>query len=250
MTTINSPVPFSLTWPTGQQSLAIRTDANFDPARLAKMLQIPIPTRLLMLSGGAGDMSLESHQKLKRLFQAIAEVLAATQTTVIDGGTKFGAVSLLGEALAHTHYAAPYIGVLPAHAETSPNGPKGEEVLEPHHSHFVLIEGKEWGEEVRLMYGLADYFSRQATSVALLVNGGSISLKEVEQNVQQHREIIIIAGSGRLADELAAAVHQPQAAMRDRVATVVRAGKLTIFDLSQPVETLATLLKQRLKSKA
>lgn len=193
-------------------------------------------------------MSPDTFQQLKKLFRAIGETLAELHSTVIDGGTRFGAVALLGEALAQANHAAPYIGVLPAHAEVNSNGLTGEETLEPHHSHFVLLESSQWGDEVQLMYELADYFSRQAASITLLVNGGSISLKEVERNVQQGREIIVIAGSGRLADEIAAAVRQPQTVTSERVAAVVQRGKITLFDLSEPTENFVKLLKQRLKS--
>jgi hypothetical protein len=245
---MNPPAPFSLSLPTGQQALAIRLDANFDPARLTKALQISMPTSLFMLSGGAGEMSPDTFQQLRNLFQAVGETLAEGHSTVIDGGTRFGAVALLGEALAQANHAAPYIGVLPAHAEVSSNGLTGEETLEPHHSHFVLVESSQWGDEVQPMYDLARYFSRRAASVTLLVNGGSISLKEVERNVQQGREIIVVAGSGRLADEITAAVRQPQVEVREQVATVVQRGKITLFDLSEPIENLVKLLKQRLKS--
>jgi len=248
MTTVTSPALFSIALSPEQSVLGIRPDANFDPAELAAALQLPMPKRLFMLSGGAGEMAPTAYQQLKSLFQRVGEVLVEAQTTVIDGGTQFGAVALLGDALAQAGQSAPYIGVLPAYAEVGQNGLRGEDVLEHHHSHFVLVESDEWGEEVQIMYGLADYFSRRAASVAMLVNGGGISLQEVEWNVKQGREIIVIAGSGRLADEIATAVRHPQAAARDRIAAVVQAGKLTLFDLSESLENLAKLLRQRLKS--
>lgn len=250
VTTMNSLAPFSIALSSGQSALAVRPEADCNPAELAMSLQLPFPVRLFMLSGGAGEMSSEATRRLNSLFQTVAAVLAETQTTVIDGGTQFGAMALLGKALAQAKQTASYIGVLPAHAETSPNGPEGQEVLEPHHSHFVLVESANWGEEVPLMYSLAGYLSRRSASVALLVNGGGISLKEVEWNVRQGREVIVIAGSGRLADEIAAAVGHPEAA-RASIAAVVRAGRLTVFDLlSEPLEKLAELLRQRLKSES
>jgi hypothetical protein len=95
------------------------------------------------------------------------------------------------------------------------------------------------------MYGLANYFSRQATSIALLVNGGSISLKEMEWNVKQGREVIVIAGSGRLADRIATAIRNPQTEIQE---AELSSGKLTVFDLAEPVEGLVELLRQRLNS--
>lgn len=249
---MNSPAFFPLMLPMGRQAKAIRLGTDASPAYLAKQLQIPSPSSVLMLSGGASLMSEQARQRLEILFVEVGKVLAQLHTTIIDGGTQAGVVALMGKALSHTQLTAPYIGVLPAfaRAEEEPNQPKGEEMLEPHHSHFVLVESEEWGAEAKLMYGLADYLSQQVPSVALLVNGGSISLQEVEWNVRQGREVLVIAGSGRLADEIATAVDQPESKIRDRVSAVVRDGKITVFDLSAPVENLVQFLTHRLKSQA
>jgi hypothetical protein len=103
-----------------------------------------------------------------------------------------------------------------------------------------------WGDEVEIMYKLADYLSTKVPSVTLLVNGGAVSLHEVEWNVRQGREIIVLAGSGRLADEIANAVRHPEGNVRDRIATIVRNGRLTVFDIASPPEELGRLLEQRL----
>jgi len=155
-------------------------------------------------------------------------------------------MQLMGEALDRAGGNVIHIGVLPAHAEAGPNGIFAEDVLEPHHSRFVLVEGYIWGDEVETMYTLADYLSAKAPSVTLLINGGAVSLHEIEWNVRQGREVIVLAGSGRLADEIAKAVRNPESNIRDRIATVVRDGRLTVFDVESPSHELAQLVRQRL----
>ena len=166
---------------------------------------------------------------------------------VIDGGTRAGVMQLMGEALAQTDRSTTHIGVVPAMAKAGPNGTKAEEILDPNHSNFVLVESDVWGGEVGLMYNLAEYLSVNAPSVAILVNGGQISLLEIEENVRQDREIIVIEGSGRLADEVAAAVRYPEQSPRDRVADIARNGRLTLFDIDSPPEELARILQRYLK---
>ncbi|MGH2593757.1 MAG: hypothetical protein ACRDGG_09615, partial [Anaerolineae bacterium] len=171
--------------------------------------------------------------------------LAQAGVTVIDGGTHSGVMVLMGTALAQGGRTSPYIGVVPARAEVEPGGPRAEEILEPHHSHFVLVESDEWGGETQLMYGLAAHFSAHAPSLALLANGGSIALKEAEWNVKQRRAIIFLSGSGRLADEVTDAVRRRDTAQR-RLATLTRYDRVTLFELSQPPERLVDLLLRRL----
>jgi len=233
-------------FPNGRQAVAIRTGVEADSASIAEVLGLPVSSAMLLLSGGAGLMSKKILNRLSALFAAVAEALAQEQVIVIDGGTEFGVMALMGEALAKAGRTAPYIGVLPAHAEIKPGGPRGEETLEPHHSHFVLIESEEWGSESKIMCDLATYLSAQAPSLVLLVNGGEIALQDIEWNVRQGREIVVLVGSGRLADEIAEAVRQPGRRMRDRIAAVAQEGRLTLFDLSASPTELVELLRHRL----
>jgi hypothetical protein len=228
------------------QAIAVRTDAEVDPAAVAEALELPISSGLLLLSGGASLIPEEILNQLSPLFTVVGETLAQEQVTVIDGGTQAGVMALMGEALAKAGRTAPYVGVLPAHAEVEPGGPHGEDILEPHHSHFVLIESDEWGSESKIMCDLATYLSAQAPSLVLLVNGGEIALQDIEWNVRQGREIVVVAGSGRLADEIAEAVRQPERKTRDRIAKVVREGRLTLFEISQTPTALADLIVRKI----
>jgi hypothetical protein len=243
---MNHLTTFVKEFPNGHQAVAIRTSAEADPTAVAEALELPASSGVLLLSGGAGGMSEELLDQLSPLFTVVAEVLVQKQVTIIDGGTQAGVMALMGEALAKAGQTAPYIGVLPAHAEVEPGGPCGEDILEPHHSHFVLIESDEWGSESRIMSDLATYLSVQSPSLVLLVNGGEIALKDIEWNVRQGREIVVVAGSGRLADEIAEAMHQPERKARDRIAAVVREGHLTLFEISQTPTALADLVTQKI----
>ncbi len=237
--------PFTITFPDGITARAVRASPDDDPAAVVKTLELPAASGLLMLSGGADQMSNATFEQLAAAFGPVGAALAQAGVTVIDGGTDSGVMALMGRALARGGRTAPYIGVVPAHAEVKPGGPHGEDMLEPHHSHFVLVESGEWGGETRLMYGLAAYFSAHAPSISILANGGGIALKEAEWNVEQRREIIFLSGSGRLADEVTSGVHRPDTAQR-RIAKLVRYDRVTLFDLAQPPEKLVDLIMRRL----
>jgi hypothetical protein len=246
---MNHLTTFVKEFPNGHLAVAVRTDAEVDPAAVAEVLKLSTSSGVLLLSGGASLMSEEVLDRLSPLFTAVGETLAQEQITVIDGGTQAGVMALMGEALAKAGRTAPYIGVLPAHAEVEPGGPHGEDILEPHHSHFVLIESDEWGSESRVMCDLATHLADQAPSLVLLVNGGEIALQDIEWNVQQGREIIVLAGSGRLADEIAEVVRQPEHKTRDRIAAIVQKGRLTLFEINQTPSALADLVVQKIGTK-
>lgn len=108
------------------------------------------------------------------------------------------------------------LGVCPAGLVTRPGGPPpasaaaaaSSSPLEPHHSHFVLVPASEWGGETSTMFAVAGAVaSRRVPTVALLANGGGISKKEVRAAVRAKLPVIVIEGSGRLADQIARAVH-------------------------------------------
>jgi hypothetical protein len=56
------------------------------------------------------------------------------------------------------------------------------------------------------MYEIFGRLSLGRASVALVVNGGAITLDEVRWNLAQERPIVVVAGSGRAADALVARV--------------------------------------------
>ncbi len=81
-------------------------------------------------------------------------------------------------------------------------GGRGE-VLEPHHSYFLLVPGDHWGDESPWIARVATLLAGEAPSVTVLVHGGEISRQDVAHSLATGRPVLVIAGTGRLADELA-----------------------------------------------
>jgi hypothetical protein len=243
---MNQLVKLVKKFPDGRQAPAVRVDRGVDPTILAVELELPKCWRLLMISGGAGHMSDEIYTRLEKMFAEVGKLVRDDGITVIDGGTQYGVMQLMGQALRRAGAAVTHIGVLPAHAAADANGTPAEQFLEPNHSCFVLVESDTWGDEVEVMYKLAAHLAADAPSIAMLINGGRVALEEIEKNIEQKREVVVIVGSGRLADELAGAVFNPGSHVRERVAAIVRDGSLTLFNLEAPPDKLAQILKDRL----
>jgi hypothetical protein len=96
------------------------------------------------------------------------------------------------------------------------------------------------------MFALAAALSDRAPSLAILANGGAIARAEALANVRQGREIIVIAGSGRLADVIAAAVVGKTEPPDEDIATIVQSGRVTLFDIADESEALAALIRRKL----
>ena len=193
-------------------------------------------------------MSAETMTSLRGVFaQGIAPVVLANAGRVMDGGTQAGVSQMAGEAFAFGSAGA-LIGVCPAALIAWPGRPPAPHryALEPHHTHFVLTPGQRWGDETPYLFALADALTTQAPSLALLVNGGAIAHQEVLENIKQGREIIVVRGSGRLADQIADLCLGRQAPADGEMAVIVREGRITIFDLAEGPTRLARLLQQKL----
>jgi hypothetical protein len=78
--------------------------------------------------------------------------------------------------------------------------------LEPAHTDVVLVPGRNWGDESSWIDRVAVAIADGRPSATVLANGGAIAGADVERSLAQGRAVIVLVGTGRLADELAAAV--------------------------------------------
>ena len=205
-----------------------------------------------MLVGGAAglDKSLKPH--LVQLFsRGIAHAVADRNALIIDGGTQAGVMAMMGQGVADRGRNCILLGVVPAGKVTYPGGPTEGCIddgapLDPNHSHFVLVESSEWGGETATMYELAEELSKEIPVLTVLVNGGELAKHEVLQSVCHGWAIIVIEGTGRLADEIAIAVREKTVPPSEEIATIVRYDRIALFDIGEGPEDLATLIRQKL----
>ncbi len=194
----------------GHTAQALVVSPDIDAQAILRACMVPRPHALLLICGGAMEIPAHMYAGMAHLLtRGIVRAVVEMGALIIDGGTRAGVMEMVGLSVAEHGYAAMVLGVspealvthpaLPTHAATST-----DILLDPNHSHFVLVETDTWGGETTTMYNLAAALALECPSVAVLINGGPIARDEVLYNVRQGRPIIIIEGSGRLADELAA----------------------------------------------
>lgn len=241
-------------FPNGNRAQAVIPPVGTRATDLVQTLGIPQPKAVILIAGGAGRMDEQIHPNLIQLFtHGIAHVAASLGALVIDGGTQAGVMALMGQGMAEQQRRPTLLGVSPAGSVTYPgkstDKTSSEEVpLDPNHSHFVLVETDEWGGETETMYELAKVFSQGCPSVAVLINGGAIAKNEVLHNVRQRRPIIVIEGSGRLADEIAWILHERPSSLSDpKLAEITTYGDLYLFPLTGSAKELEQLTQRLLQ---
>ena len=219
-------------------------------------LRLPPTTGLVVLNGGTARLRPDLRARIRDVLkEGLARPAFEDNLVLVTGGTNAGIFALLGESLAGWTPSPPCIGVVPSELVTWPGrlrarkdySEAGEAVpLEPHHSHFVLVRGHSWGDETPVMLQLVAALAAAQPSVAVVINGGSIAKLEVLGHVRQRRQVVVLAGSGRLADDVAAALGHSVNAKDDVMREIVRDGRITVVELDQSPSVLARLIRDRL----
>lgn len=199
-------------FPNDNRALFVKASPDEATADILKALEIKKPATILLLIGGAGDLDPALNTQIERLLEH-GLVLAATDTDalIIDGGTKAGVMALMGKVMALRGRVAPLLGIAPQGKVTYPGGRAAGSIdggveLDPNHSHFILVQGAEWSAGTDLMFRLTAELAKKARVVVVLINGGDEARDEVKRAAKLGWPIVVVQGSGRLADEIAAEV--------------------------------------------
>ena len=189
------------------------------PSALEELGLVP-PLLTLVLSGGAARVEVSEFARLRPVIEEISGVAERVGAVVVDGGTDEGVMRLMGQARARGR-SFPLVGVVVASLAVEPGATlTGEQaVLEPNHTHVVLVPGRRWGDEVPWLAGVAGVLAGDAPSATVLVNGGEIAYADVAASVSAQRPVLAIDGTGRTADALAAACRGEQSDPRARSLT-------------------------------
>ncbi|GAB5493038.1 MAG: hypothetical protein Phog2KO_32530 [Phototrophicaceae bacterium] len=190
--------------------MKLPTDA--DPKRVIEVFNLITPRPTIFISGGASAMSEEDIRQTRILIdQCIAVFAEKYKITIIDGGTEAGVMDMIGDSRRNNKYKFPLIGVAPLQ-KVEWDGFKGsdpEAVLQDGHSHFVLVDSDDWGDESNMIVALTKAIAaNKAPMVGILINGGKIAEREVYlagARGENRMPLIIIDGSGRTADNISTA---------------------------------------------
>ncbi len=229
--------------PTGPQIRELADPAGI-PGVLAS-LGLDGERPVLVSVGGAAGLDEEHVNALAELLENhVVPALAGCGALVVDGGTDSGVMRVMGAAAAGTGVFL--LGVAATGTVEVPGRPAANPdaaALDPGHRAVLLVPGTQWGEESPWIAAVAVSAAGSRPRVTLVVNGGGITYTDAQHSVEAGRPLMVVAGTGRAADEIAAAVHEKHA--DPRAAALAASGLVQVLDLhAGPVagEALARLL--------
>lgn len=224
----------------------VRVSRQTRAERIIERFNVASPRAVLILNGGTAELDSDVAAQLAvALRDGVARFAAEEEILVFTGATDAGIFHLFGEGVARYGRSAPCIGVAVDSLVTWPGRQDGDAPLEPHHSHFVLVEGNDWGDETDTMYALATTLAEGVPSVAVFAGGGNICIEEMQKNVVQGREMVLLAGSGRATDAVISA-RQGRTADDDRIATIAEQGRIRTVDIAGGAAAVRAALREAL----
>jgi len=260
----------SILFPNSNEAVAVFPSATNKAEDIVAALDIKPYKAIILVLGGAASIDEKLIPRLAQLFgRGIARAAAEANAIIIDGGTQAGVMAMMGEGVAGRGYESMLVGVAPASKVTYPGDSATGVQLEPNHSHFVLVEGNEWGTETAIIFNLASVLTgktkgaanlerktgkpdsekvaSKAPGLAVLAGGGPISTDEALRSVRHNLPLIVVEGSGGLADEIAAAWKQRETLPDDPVmAEIIADGEIHLHLLSNSVKGMERLIIREL----
>lgn len=162
-------------------------------------LGIPRPRPAIVLVGGAGGVGFLEKFPMQKAVGIVAQLAEESGAVVVDGGTQAGVMSEMGMQRKKNGYTFPLLGVV---FDALLMRKEPSSVLDPGHTHFLVIPGNAWGDESAWISKIATVVAGDRKSITVLVNGGEISRADVEYSLMANRPTAVIRGTGRLADEI------------------------------------------------
>jgi hypothetical protein len=164
---------------------------------------------VLVVVGGADGMSPEHMTALAGAVGPVIRSLGDWGAALVDGGTDSGVMRVIGQAHDAAGASFPLVGVAAEGTVIVPGARPAPDAgpLDPHHTQVILVPGDTWGDESPWLSRVAAAIAGGQPSVTLVVNGGEIAYGDLEHSLEARRPVIVLAGTGRTADAIAAAAH-------------------------------------------
>ncbi len=175
-----------LNFPNGRTAQLVEPPAHSDPQQIIASLQLTVQQSVIVVCGTTGE------KDLSEIFsRAIAPAAIAGNANIIGNGDQQGIMQLMGDGVADRSHQTNLIGIS-----------NSTETLNPNHTHFVATSDPNWNE-VKLTFQLAEHLAKGASVVTVLAGGDEQTKLEVVESVRKGWPIVLIAGSGGLADQIA-----------------------------------------------
>jgi hypothetical protein len=176
------------------------------PAAL-RALNVAVHRPVLVFVGGAGGMTPDYLAVTAKALECVIPPVDEWQAAIVDGGTDSGVMKVTGRLREAAGGHFPLIGVAAEGTVIVPGTSARSDAaaLEPHHTHVILVPGQAWGDESPWLSRVATAIADGQPSLTLVINGGQITYDDIDHSLHANRPVIVLDGTGRTADAIAAA---------------------------------------------
>lgn len=176
------------------------------PAAL-RALNVGVHRPVLVFVGGAGGMTPDHLAVTAKALECVIPVLEEWQTAIVDGGTDSGIMKVTGRLRQAAGGHFPLVGVAAEGTVILPGRPARSDAaaLEPRHTLVILVPGQAWGDESPWLSSVATAIADGQPSLTLVINGGQITYDDIDHSLRANRPVVVLDGTGRTADAIAAA---------------------------------------------
>lgn len=185
----------------GAMARAVNINEDKEIQQALTELEIPHPKPVIVLVGGASGIGWLDKFPMSKAIRIITRLAEETGAVVVDGGTQAGIMTEIGKQRKENNFSFPLVGVI---FDKLLMQQEPDSILDPNHTHFILIPGDDWGDESAWIAKIATLIAGDNKSITVLINGGNISRSDVEYSLMENRPVFVMRGTGRLADEMTA----------------------------------------------
>jgi len=200
----------------GNKSLCVfPEDRRHLPQALTELDLADARPVIVLIGGYIPDGNADATQQA---IETIATYAEENKVLIVCGGTVVGIMGLIGQMRLTHGYQFPLLGITLKNLASWPKGPRSNRFLwwgkerwslASGYSHFILVPGDQFGEDSPWIVEAASHLSQESRSVTILANGGGVARKDIHLSLANNRPVIVLAGTGRLADELASHPEDP-----------------------------------------
>ncbi|PSL52995.1 hypothetical protein B0I31_11086 [Saccharothrix carnea] len=193
--------------PTAGTGPRVRRLAHPDADIRARALGLPRGRPVLAVFGSADTPDTELAAAVLPVLRAVLAAAAGADAVVITAGADVGVTHLLGLAAESLDGRWPrMVGVAPSGrvAAEDAEPAEGELRLNVNHDTAVLVPGSKWGEERPALFRAVDAVAgSKRPALALLIGGDDLARAALVDHLGRDRPLLVLAGTGGLADEIA-----------------------------------------------
>ncbi|XP_052805222.1 transient receptor potential cation channel subfamily M member-like 2 isoform X2 [Mya arenaria] len=174
---------------------------------LMNVFELDMPTLLISVTGSAKNVHM-SKRFQDTLRHGLIKTLLITGAWIVSGGTNTGVMKHVGDAVKAcmiTGKEVVSIGIAPPECLVNKKDRIDEEpkkdILDPNHSHFVIVDTAELVEKNAIFNSRTD--AESVPKILLVLAGDSDTLETIHQAIENNTPIIVVKNSGGVADILA-----------------------------------------------